>query len=928
MHVSTNVDQQHGRYAVGIRNNEGRYRVNLFKEAPWSEFTDLVVADDLDRDVPDHNFGFWVEILVAEGYLELYIRDGYDIAFGEIPTHAWDDSDRPVLRYQDENPLPSGTLAFETLDDSLVQIQEVEVWGPPAQPGLPDLFVQDYEWYLQGEEALVFRVGVTNQGEIASRSSEVYVELVPTEQGTTEPLRSLAPDEREDVFLSLPLPQELRGSTVTLWADVDPGGQVEELDETNNTVQIEVDLPPPDRPATRTPRPTTPPEPLEDGRGDRRLIWLLILIGVVGSAGLLFGLSRLLRGKPRPEQTPDGERDDLPMLPLPPVRLLRIWLSEGGSGGGDVLDDHRPLIAGSVYTLHLQIQPRGAQREEISDVAANHGAGKRLRVVLFAPESDFIFTRQALFLTLPDQGASSEVRYPIRAQQAGHRTLRVGIYFGNVLLQSAVLEADVRTEGGWRPGPPAISRVTDYVASLDLRELGALPQPRVSIFTNRSADGTHWIGLYAVGGSAPESFRQGILHTFGPDELAVVAQELRTLLTDIQGRAQYRFGESRMPDPDSLVARLERDLTRLAVQGYGLYNALFFSRLGADERADALLQFQELTRIPGVIAVARCRADANSIPWAALYDLYLDTNAPLELCGIFKQQLLRGQDLLDRPTACRGQPGCPQRGDGSRTICPFGFWGYVHQVEQPLQKVTPTSVDEVPAQLASEAYEQSALIESGSSADPAVAVAYFPRLPGVELHLGEIRTLAQNERVEVRTEERRDSVVRDMLRQGGFQLLYFYCHGDVAGNLVRLKLGPADDPGYLAAADLDPRWRLNWRGKPHALVILNACETVATTPERVGELMYQLRFLGSAGVVGTEIKVRTELAREVGTWVLKGLLQGDSVGEAFLGLRRHLLRAGNPLGLVYTYHAPASLHLHASGSCAWCRSRLGGRAIR
>jgi hypothetical protein len=92
--------------------------------------------------------------------------------------------------------------------------------------------------------------------------------------------------------------------------------------------------------------------------------------------------------------------------------------------------------------------------------------------------------------------------------------------------------------------------------------------------------------------------------------------------------------------------------------------------------------------------------------------------------------------------------------------------------------------------------------------------------------------------------------------------------------------------------------------------------------------MLQLRFLGSGGVVGTEIEVRTELAREVGVRLVESILEGRSLGEAFLDLRRQLLREGNPLGLAYTYHAPAGLHLHAPEGCAWCRSRLKGRTTR
>ena len=38
--------------------------------------------------------------------------------------------------------------------------------------------------------------------------------------------------------------------------------------------------------------------------------------------------------------------------------------------------------------------------------------------------------------------------------------------------------------------------------------------------------------------------------------------------------------------------------------------------------------------------------------------------------------------------------------------------------------------------------------------------------------------------------------------------------------------------------------------------------------------------------------------------------------------RKELLRKFNPLGLAYTYYAPAALHLHVEGVCSWCAAHL------
>jgi hypothetical protein len=55
------------------------------------------------------------------------------------------------------------------------------------------------------------------------------------------------------------------------------------------------------------------------------------------------------------------------------------------------------------------------------------------------------------------------------------------------------------------------------------------------------------------------------------------------------------------------------------------------------------------------------------------------------------------------------------------------------------------------------------------------------------------------------------------------------------------------------------------------------------------------------------------------------VLDGASLGEAFLSARLHLLRQYNPLGLAYSFYAPGTLHLHDPQSCAWCKAHPPAR---
>ena len=106
-------------------------------------------------------------------------------------------------------------------------------------------------------------------------------------------------------------------------------------------------------------------------------------------------------------------------------------------------------------------------------------------------------------------------------------------------------------------------------------------------------------------------------------------------------------------------------------------------------------------------------------------------------------------------------------------------------------------------------------------------------------------------------------------------------------------------------------------------MVLNACDSLALVPEVIHGFLGKLRGLGACGVIGTEITVWTTLARPFGLSVLGAFLRGDSLGEAILDARRDLLRRFNPLGLAYTPHAPATLHLHDPTACPWCSSHGG-----
>ncbi|NLS78006.1 MAG: hypothetical protein GXY76_12170 [Chloroflexi bacterium] len=689
-------------------------------------------------------------------------------------------------------------------------------------------------------------------------------------------------------------------------------------------------------PVTDTPRLVTPTRrvraPTPTGPG--LLAWppedpvvRLVLILVGGGVGLAL-VRRAIRSlqDQLTQSKPAG---------LPPLRLTRVWLTEGPSGQGRVISDREALAEGEDYTLHVQALPRGAA--EAAAVAG--GAGAHLDVVFYSPEGELQMDREAAALDVPPRGASSEVQRVVRPAKRGRARVRACIYYRNTLVQSVLVDADVARRQGAKG---LIRREMDYVASLDLASMEALPSPALNIWTNQAADGTHWIGVFSSEAQAGHLLRNGVMHTFGAGELAPQAQTLRELWFKAEAGERGRSYRMALPQPldvAPVVQRLERDLVELAARGRILYDALFYSRLDSVARQEQLEGMEAALAQPAIISVARCHEDGVTIPWAALYSLYLQAGkletGGLQLCPIFKAQLADDladpggiHDLLDDFPACRGQAPCPvARGGDGTVVCPFGFWGIMHQIEQPLQQIRPTPVDQLPAELQSESFNQTSFLTHARGAALDLAMAAYPALPRLAEHRAEFEGLGRAIPLHVTYEEDRDRVL-ELLRQGGKHIYYFYCHGDPDDRVFKLALGPAQRPGYLMAADLDPAWRARWPKQPQPLVILNACETTVLLPEISHGFLGKLRWLGACGVIGTEIKVRTELAAPFGAQLVAGLLSGRSVGEVVLGIRHGLLRQANPLGLVYSYYSPATLHLHQDAGCPWCQAHPPTRAGR
>jgi CHAT domain len=581
-----------------------------------------------------------------------------------------------------------------------------------------------------------------------------------------------------------------------------------------------------------------------------------------------------------------------------------------------------PLIVGEPYDLVVRIAATAPERARASqplsedllaEVFSKHDQ-VTLAVVVFADAQDFELPLEAAALTLPRVGDSDPVRLRVVPKRSGSLRLRACVFHRGALIQSVLVELEARARGELAEVP--LRTTVDYAASTDFALLDDLAAPLMTVLTNAAqthdtSDGRHWLAVYASGGALPADHH---LKTFSSLEFTERARLLRKELANAVSGSNGRYAPL---DPTNLGWRKAR-IVALARQGYEIFDALFTGANVAPHLRD-----------PGVVSIARCQLESTSLPWAALYDEYIDTGRPndLALCDVFVQQVeanewndddgmrvvRRKVDLLDDPAKCRAQKSCPLADKRLRdvTVCPFGFWGLRHQIEQPLQRVQPRADGRVPDELVQPSFSATTAIERISPDGSAIIMGYDSVIDQSGSHASEIQRVAGTP-MPVTTDRWR---VLAWLQEGGYPLFYLFCHGEDSQGAFQLRFGP-DEPRYIRSANLrtDSRWPAN------GLVFLNGCTSVALTPERIHGFLDKLRLLGATGVVGTEVEIGDLVARPIARKLIARLLAGETIGAAFMAVRRDLLRDLNPLGLAYTFHAPAALHLHGAAPCARCEA--------
>jgi hypothetical protein len=155
--------------------------------------------------------------------------------------------------------------------------------------------------------------------------------------------------------------------------------------------------------------------------------------------------------------------------------------------------------------------------------------------------------------------------------------------------------------------------------------------------------------------------------------------------------------------------------------------------------------------------------------------------------------------------------------------------------------------------------------------------------------------------------DRRDEVLQALASgDNKDQILYFYCHASAPalgapGGLDAASIGLSDATISLQDLNLDAPTTSKLGGSP--LVFINACESAELSPQFYEGFVPYFMAKGARGVIGTECKTPALFAAAWGQRFFERFLAGETLGAAFLALRREfLLEHGNPLGILYGVH--------------------------
>ena len=485
-------------------------------------------------------------------------------------------------------------------------------------------------------------------------------------------------------------------------------------------------------------------------------------------------------------------------------------------------------------------------------------------------------------ILLPPDLREKRLFFPVTTPvKPGVSRLRCHIYYEQILVQARLIKVEVSEHP--LPKPDALNSVVYYTISDSLRpdHLNNLDNHLLSLMLSK----THAL-----------IFGQQEFTDF-KNEARVTETELIRPINDARRAMMKASWGDQTPwkeqpykylDGKPDIERLKNDIINLAITGYHLYNAIIDKLTGGREKS---YELAKLMLAPGRVQIVLEQSPNHLLPAALLYDYPLHAQAEKHrLCDAFINSLNSDEPLEETPCF---KGNCPSRGN-LEIVCPSGFWGFRHFLGMPVSLNNCNYQKDVPTEI---------FVKEKTEFIVGVAT----NLGLLEEHMKKLKTLLNN--LDWHYSDKSQDII-NLLGEVRSHIIYFYCHGFSAENKsLYLQVGKGND--YIDGSILMAK-EIQWKN-PSPLVFINGCETAAVDPEQAMSLVQDFISSGSAGVIGTEITVFEPLACSFAEEFLRLFLTCKlPIGEAVRNARLKLLKAGNPLGLIYTPFVIPSLKIKTS----------------
>jgi hypothetical protein len=662
-------------------------------------------------------------------------------------------------------------------------------------------------------------------------------------------------------------------------------------------------------------------------------------------------------------------KDELDDLASKAPRALNAGFADPLTG--KVLEPRNPLVAGQEYDLLIDVGPKWSKVKslvignEIFPEAAlpPDEDGYAIHVVFISDDtepklfSNWIWIPRRTGRSFPYNFISKtkattcgpiafRIKAPALAGESDTTQLhgRLCLYYENNLLQSARVQATVARTPDVRLEVDNVVDV-DYVLSGTVQNLERLATRTLS-FSSKEQPREHPIALNLtlnddgkahrilvreldeLSTAAPSSDSPVGWTPFDPsaarDALNKAREDLKSCFYERDNNGNVVKDQS--GEPKIWVNKNGRGKTRdqfkwdlliLAELGSSLFNKAFGNVIPEGKwatNAKWMRALQKRLERKSIIQVARTGPANYVFPWGLVYQYPLwGARKDYKFCRVINAEWAEDGLRQKEP-----DDACPYRNEdyhAKDVICPYGFWGLNHIIEQPVSALRQLPDGSYVHQDATDK-----LIMLGDNLDLSVVVTHDVAKADLDSHLMRLG-LIKPMRINPPNPADDTDKVRTMLQ--GATVVYFLCHGeyDLARTEPFLSIGLRDGgethriyPQTLQSWARTPDVLESWETQ-HPLIFINGCHTANLTPGEVLNFVTAFGLAGAGGIIGTEVSVLAPVAMEISEMVFAKMMKEDqqkqktTVGQAMYQTRWELANKGNLLGLAYTLYCLANLHI-------------------